>query len=187
MFPGFYINLPLGAVVALFLIVNHVPEIVEKPKLSPSLLRELLPELDLWGFALFAPAAVMFLLAIQMGGSRYAWDSSVIIGLFCGAGATIVIFIYWESRMGDRAMMPGTILRRRIVWASLIQTCFIFGTVSVGSFYLPIYFQGVKGVGPTLSGVYVLPTILSQLVAVVVSGALSEYYSIPTHNLGKGY
>lgn len=187
MFPGFYLNLPLGAVVALFLIVNHVPEVVEKPKLSLSLLRELLPELDLWGFALFAPAAVMFLLAIQMGGSRYAWDSSVIIGLFCGAGAAFVGFIYWESRMGDRAMMPGTILRRRIVWVSLIQTCFIFGTVSVGSFYLPIYFQGVKGVDPTLSGVYVLPTILSQLVAVVVSGALSEYYSVPAQNLGKGY
>lgn len=36
--------------------------------------------------------------------------------------------------------------------------------------YLPIYFQGVRGKSPSISGVYLLPSILGQLFSAVVSG-----------------
>lgn len=49
---------------------------------------------------------------------------------------------------------------------------FLFGTVTVASYYFPIYFQAVKGAGPALSGVYLLPSIFSQLALVVSSGWL---------------
>ena len=42
------------------------------------------------------------------------------------------------------------------------------------SYYLPIYFQGVKGVTPTLSGVYLLPMILAQLFSAIGSGILGK-------------
>ncbi|KAK8137671.1 MFS multidrug transporter [Apiospora sp. TS-2023a] len=153
----FYINLPLGGVTAVFLALTHVPEITAKPPFSLNLLRRLLPELDLPGFALFTPAAVMFLLALQLGGHTYAWGSSTIIGLFCGSFATAAVFVGWEWRMGDRAMLPGGMLKQRVVLMGIVQGAFLMVTTTVGSFYLPIYFQGVKGVGPTLSGVYMLP------------------------------
>ncbi|KAK8017636.1 MFS multidrug transporter, partial [Apiospora rasikravindrae] len=168
----FYINLPLGGVTAVFLALTHVPDITEKPPFTLALLRRLLPELDLLGFVLFAPAAVMFLLALQLGGHMYAWGSSQIIGLFCGAVATGAVFVAWECRMGDRAMLPGSMMKQRVVFMAIVQGLFLMVTTTVGSFYLPIYFQGVKGVGPTLSGVYMLPSILNQLLLVVVSGAL---------------
>ncbi|KAK8067169.1 MFS multidrug transporter [Apiospora hydei] len=168
----FYINLPLGGVTAVFLALTHVPDITEKPPFTLALLRRLLPELDLLGFVLFAPAAVMFLLALQLGGHMYAWGSSQVIGLFCGAVATGAVFVGWEWRMGDRAMLPGSMMKQRVVFMAIIQGLFLMVTTTVGSFYLPIYFQGVKGVGPTLSGLYMLPSILSQLLLVVVSGAL---------------
>ncbi|EFQ95880.1 hypothetical protein PTT_04429 [Pyrenophora teres f. teres 0-1] len=38
--------------------------------------------------------------------------------------------------------------------------------------WLPTYFQAVKGNGPTASGVYVLPSIISQILLVVVTGAV---------------
>ena len=47
------------------------------------------------------------------------------------------------------------------------------------SYYLPIFFQGVKGVTPTLSGVYLLPMILAQLFSAVGSGALGNYTFSP--------
>ncbi|KAK9242014.1 hypothetical protein V1506DRAFT_572943 [Lipomyces tetrasporus] len=40
------------------------------------------------------------------------------------------------------------------------------------SYYLPIYFQAVRGVSPLTSGVYLLPSILSQLLFAVGSGIL---------------
>jgi hypothetical protein len=40
---------------------------------------------------------------------------------------------------------------------------------------LPIYFQAVKGVAPSPSGVFILPGILSQMLMAVVSGVLGEF------------
>lgn len=169
---GFYINLPLGAIAIIFLLVIQVPDLTVKEDFSLSLLRKVMPELDLIGFALFAPAAIMLMLALQFGSdNRYAWNSQVIIGLFCGAGVFAIIFTAWEIRVGDRAMIPPSVVRQRIVWASAGQIICMASSMFVGSSYLPLYFQAVKGVGPTISGVNLLPSILSQLLFVVLSGA----------------
>lgn len=53
---------------------------------------------------------------------------------------------------------------------------FLLGTVFVASYYFPIYFQAVKGDGPTMSGVDLLPSILSQLLLTILTGWLSEFF-----------
>lgn len=170
--PGFFINLPIGALVAILLFLVSIPDLTVKPPFSLALVRKVLPELDLFGFALFAPAAVMFLLAIQFGGDNsHSWGSSTVIGLFCGAGVTAILFILWEIRRGDRAMIPGSIVKQRIVWTSTGFSAFLMAGIFTMSYYLPVYFQAVKGVGPTMSGVYLLPSIIVGLIFVLISGA----------------
>lgn len=168
----FYINLPLGGLAGVFLAFLHVPDQTVKPQVSFKLLGEVLPQLDLVGFAIFAPAAIMFLLALQFGSSEYPWNSSTVIGLFVGAGVAFPIFLYWEYRAGDKAMIPFSMVRRRVVWVSALQFASLMTSVFVGAQFFPIYFQSVKGVGPTLSGVYMLPNILSSVLFVIVSGVL---------------
>jgi hypothetical protein len=132
------------------------------------------PELDLIGFAIFGPASIMFLLALQFGsGNDHAWNSATVIGLFIGAGLMGIIFICWERRIGDRAMLPGSLLKRRIVWVSAIYGLCNTCCMITASNWIPTYFQAVTGDTPTLSGVHVLPSILSQLLCVITSGALS--------------
>ncbi|TQB73264.1 hypothetical protein MPDQ_006009 [Monascus purpureus] len=167
----FYINLPIGAVVGLLLFFVHIPEQLPKPK-GISVVHIILRKLDLVGFVLFAPAAVQFLLALQYGGNKYAWNSSVVIGLFCGAGATFVCFILWEWYKGDDAMIPYSMICRQTVWTSCVVYGFLMATLLVASYYLPIYFQAIKGVNAMLSGVYILPSILSQSALAIISGAL---------------
>ncbi|KAI1390647.1 putative MFS multidrug transporter [Hypoxylon trugodes] len=169
----FYINLPLGGVAGLFLALLHAPDQIKKPQVSFSLLRKVIPQLDLLGFAIFAPCAVMFLLALQFGSSDYPWNSSTVIGLFVGAGVAFPIFLYWEHRQGAEAMIPLSMVRQRYVWVSSIQFASLTTSVFVGGQFFPIYFQSVKGVGPTLSGVYMLPGILSGLLFVLISGSLA--------------
>ncbi|CCF35122.1 major facilitator superfamily transporter [Colletotrichum higginsianum] len=165
----FYINLPIGAVVAVLLFLIHIPSKIT----NPLALSQLPRHLDLPGFALFAPAAIMFLLALQFGGNEHPWDSAVVIGLFVGAGVTAALFLYWERRQGDdKAMIPLGLFRSRIVWASGVVGAFNMSITLVSSYYLPMYFQSVKGATPFQGGVDVLPTILGQLVFAVVSGAL---------------
>lgn len=135
-------------------------------------------ELDLIGFALFGPAAIMLLLALQYGGNQFAWNSSQVIGLFVGSAVTFVVFALWEAHKGDSAMIPGSIMKRRTVWASCITFGFLMSLLYIITYYLPIYFQAVKGVTPTMSGVYLLPTIIAQLFAAGLSGFLGKLFII---------
>ncbi|KAF9880074.1 MFS multidrug transporter [Colletotrichum karsti] len=182
----FYINLPIGGLVAILLALIHVPSKIA----NPLPLRQLPRHLDLPGFALFAPAAVMLLLALQFGGTSHPWDSSVVIGLFVGAGVTALLFLLWERRVGDgRAMVPLGLFRRRVVWTSALVGGVNMSTTLVGSYYLPMYFQSVKGESPFRGGVDYLPTILAQLVSAVVSGALVGRlgYYLPWVFFGAGF
>ena len=131
-----------------------------------------LEKLDVLGFALFAPCAIQFLLALEWGGTRYAWESATIIGLFCGAAGTFCVFLVWEYRRGDSAMIPFSMVRRRIVWCSCSVTFFFMGSMMITSYYMPIYFQAVRNATPTMSGVYILPGILSQILFAIVAGVL---------------
>lgn len=172
---GFYLNLPAGGLAALFLTLIHFPEVVKKEPISLALVRKVAPELDLLGFLLFVPPSIMFILALQFGsGYTYAWGSATVIGLLVGSGVLFVIFIMWELKMGDRAMIPGYLLKKRIVWVS-----YAFGICNaicmlVASNFLPTYFQAVKGEGPSSSGLHVLPSILSQLLFILSTGTLGE-------------
>ncbi|KAH8166051.1 hypothetical protein CIB48_g2228 [Xylaria polymorpha] len=172
----FYINLPIGAIAGGLLALIRCPEQVVKAPFSLALVRRVIPQLDIIGFIFFAPAAILLLLALQFGsGETYAWNSSIIIGLFVGSGVAAILFLYWEWKAGDVAIIPFSMVRNRIVWASALQYVTLISAVFVGTQYFPIYFQAVKGVGPVLSGVYLLPSILSQILFVLFSGALSMW------------
>lgn len=166
----FYINLPIGGLVAAMLVFVHIPD---QPKPPPmSVVRSIHSKLDLIGFALFTPAIIELLLALQWGGNRFAWDSPQVIGLFCGAGGTLIAFLAWDYHKGDAAMVPFSMVRQRSVWTSCLVYGFLMAQLYTSSYYLPVYFQAVKGATPLLSGVYLLPSILSQLFSSIVSGIL---------------
>ncbi|KXJ92627.1 efflux pump protein [Microdochium bolleyi] len=168
----FYINLPLGAVTAISLVFTNIPDQISKEPLSLDLVRRLLPQFDLIGFSLFAPAAVMGLLALQLGSSTYGWGSSPVIGLLCGCAATTAIFLIWEYRMGDEAMMPFAMIRKKAVWTASLNFSLFMSVAVVAGNYMPIYFQSVRGLSPAMSGVYMLVSSASQIMFVLLSGAL---------------
>ncbi|KAL4778866.1 putative MFS transporter [Aspergillus varians] len=171
----FYINLPVGAVVFFILVLFRLPGGITKPR-PLEVLRTAVKALDLAGFVLVAPAVVMLMLALQWGGNQYAWDSSRVIGLFVGFGATFLVFLAWEYTRGDGAMIPFSLLRERIIWSASATMFFFYGVLYCVNYYLPIYFQVVKGDSALMSGVHLLPTIISQLVFAVVSGSLVQRF-----------
>ena len=170
----FYINLPAGAAVAVLLFFTSIPSRHTKTEGGLTIIG-LLRKLDLVGFALFAPATIQCLLALEWGGVSYAWSDAKIIGLFCGSAGTLAVFIAWEYRIGDQAMIPLSMARQRIVWCGCLVVLFFFGAMLNAAYYLPIYFQSVRGATPTLSGVYLLPMIVSQMILAVISGFLGMW------------
>ncbi|CAG7562878.1 unnamed protein product [Fusarium equiseti] len=168
----FYINLPIGAICAVLILLVQVPN--HRAPTDETIMQLLKTKFDFTGLAMFSPSVVMILLALQWGGVEYAWNSATTIGLFCGGGVLFVIFIFWEHRVGADAMIPMPIVRTRQVWTAMLTQLFLFATVMVASFYLPIYFQSAKDASPFTSGVNLLPSILMLIVAAVSSGALVQ-------------
>ncbi|KAI5920338.1 MFS general substrate transporter [Camillea tinctor] len=166
----FYVNLPAGGLAVIAILFLSIPEEANKPK-AWSLIPRLHYHLDLIGFILFAPAVLQLLLALQFGGVTYPWNSSQVIGLFCGTVATSVAWWFWNRHRGDNAMMPHALIRRGDVLASGMYISLLMSAVYGATYFLPIYFQSVKGANPMLSAVYILPMILAQLMTAGASGA----------------
>jgi MFS family permease len=165
----FYMNLPAGGLTMLALLFLNIPEQEAKPKVA-TLLPRLHHYLDIVGFLLFAPAVLMLLLALQFGGQAYPWSSAQVIGLFCGAAATIFIWFFWNRHRGNDAMLPHGLLGRLDVVASGVYIALLTSALYAGVYFLPIYFQGVNGATAMQSAVYLLPTILGQLFAAGAAG-----------------
>lgn len=150
-----------------------IPEQLHKPA-ALTVARSIHRQLDLVGFILFAPAAIQLLLALQYGGNEYPWSSPTIIGLFCGAGCTFIVFLVWEYLKGTDAMIPFKILSNRVVYCSCLNFGFLMSLIICKDYYVPIYFQAVKGASPLFSGLFRLPTMVPQLLAALSVGMLGK-------------
>lgn len=170
---GFYINLPAGVIVFAALLFLNIPDHIAKPHWKV-VLKHPMQEFDLIGFGLFGPAAIMLFLVLDFGGNRFAWNSPEVIGLFCGTGAMLTIWCFWNYRKGVSALIPFQMLGRQVVWSSCATIFIISGMAFVTSYYLPLYFQGVKANTPFQSGYNFLPTILTQTVFTLLSGRLGK-------------
>ena len=176
----FYINLPLGAVtiIALFFFFN-VPETIKTDKAGiPLTLRQKVKKLDLVGCALFIPAIVMLLLALEWGGNKFAWKSATIIGLFIGSVGDFAVFLVWEYFQGDEAMIPFSIFNNRSVVAGCIFAYMNMGSLGLVPYYLPEWFQIVKGASPQHSGVLMLPGVGAQVFSSIICGIVGKLLSL---------
>ena len=156
----FYVNLPIGAV-ALVVIAIVLPSVSNKQHHT----------IDYLGATLLAAFATAVVLATSWGGTTYAWSSPVIIGLF--AGSAVLLFAwYLSARRAPEAVLPLRLFRNPVFVISaaiaLAAGFALFGALS----YLPLFLQVVRGVSPTISGVYLLPMVLGLLITSIGSGQL---------------
>ncbi|KAJ5642942.1 MFS toxin efflux pump [Penicillium longicatenatum] len=178
----FYINLPIGGVsMVVVLLVLRLPSDNTVARLS---IIDRIKDLDLIGASLLIPAIICLILALQWGGNTYSWGSSQIIGLFVGFGLLAIIFagfqIYLDKKdkengkleKSGRATLPPSILKQRTIGSAALFAFFFSGSFFVLVYYIPIYFQSVKGSSAMTSGLQVLPFMLATVVSSVAVGML---------------
>ncbi|KAK4129161.1 MFS general substrate transporter [Parathielavia appendiculata] len=151
----FYINLPISGVgfaVLAFVLKLHNPR-------TP--MREGLAAVDWLGSVAVVAATLMFLLGLELGGVIYPWGSPTVVCLLVFGVVTAVIFIVIEWKVAEFPVVPMYLFSTRSNAASLgigALQGFVFMS---GSYYLPLYFQAVLGATPLMSGVYILPWVVS--------------------------
>ncbi|KAM0713932.1 hypothetical protein Q7P37_010895 [Cladosporium fusiforme] len=167
----FYINLPCGFITAVYL-VFFLPSFEAEGQMLSLPLKGKLKELDLYGLLLFLPSLISLLLALQWGGTTYAWGSARIIVLFIVAGLCCIAFVAVEIRQGDRATIPPSMMAHRTLWACTLFVFFLGGSFMIITYYIPIWFQAIKGTSAIGSGIDSLPRILAAVVFSLASGGL---------------
>lgn len=103
--------------------------------------REKFKQIDLVGAFVLMGAIVCLLLALQWGGTTYAWSDSKIWGCFLGFGLILILFVVIQFRLGDRATLPPRIFGNRNIAALALFSAFlamgIYTWVSLKAMFIP--------------------------------------------------
>ena len=136
--------------------------------------------IDILGCVLFAGALTSSLMVLSFGGALYAWSSRVIIGLFCCTCALWLLFIVQQATTTltkkRTRILPIHILKSLEMWLLIIQIGCSIGVLFITIFYIPLYFQFVRGESAIRSGVHLLPYLFTTVVAMLISGRLIMSY-----------
>jgi EmrB/QacA subfamily drug resistance transporter len=156
----FYVNLPLG-IIALVVLAATLP--AQSQRRSHAI--------DYVGAGLLAVVLSAMTLVADTGGTAFPWSSGLVLGLIAITVVALIGFIFAERRAKEPVLPPHLFGQRTFTLTSLIGLIVgfaLFGSVT----YLPVYLQLVKGVGPTESGLQMLPMMGGMLVTSIVSGQL---------------
>ena len=181
----FYINLPIGGLSALIILFYFQAPKAATP--AQASWQEKIIQMDPIGTVFIMGGVISYILALQYGGTTYPWKSSMVIGLLVGFVLIFAAFGVWEWFMGDRAMISRRLMKSRNVF---VPSMFIFlfsGAYFVVVYYLPIYFQSIDGVDPTMSGVHNLPLIISVTLGIIASGVFITHdgHAAPLWSLAR--
>lgn len=134
--------------------------------------KEKLDQFDLYGTLVFLPMIVCLLLALQWGGSKYPWSDGRIIGLFVAFGVLVIIFISIQFWKQDHGTVPPRVVKYRTVWSAAWFGASLGAAFFVFVYYLPIWFQAIKGASATKSGIMNIPMILGLVIVSIISGGV---------------
>jgi MFS family permease len=164
----FYINVPIGAVT--ILVIALFFKAPDRKALASLTWSERANQLDLFGTAFFMPGVICLLLALQWGGSKYEWANWRVIILFVFFGVLIIIFIVIQYFKGDHATIPFRIIKKRSVWAACTYSFFLGASFFVVIYFIPIWFQAVRGTSAVESGIRSLPLVLGLVIISIIGG-----------------
>jgi EmrB/QacA subfamily drug resistance transporter len=156
----FYINIPIGAI-ALFVVASQVPGHLSK----------IHHQIDYLGVLVLSAAATALILLTSLGGTTYPWASAPIYILGVAGALLIVVFVFVERRAPE-PVLPLHLFKTRVFTMTSIVG-FIVGFAMFGAItYLPAFFQVVRGISPTISGLYLLPLMVGLLTMSISSGQI---------------
>lgn len=167
----FWINVPIGgvAIAGLLLLLPAKPP--PKKHVVQSFMQRV-KQFDPVGTALLLPGLVLLVLALQWGGDGSAWGSTrVVVTLVLGL-LLLVAFGASQSWSGDNGTVPPRILRQRSIAAAAVVSLGFGSALVILTFYLPIWYQAIKGESAVSAGIRLLPYFLGTTVFAIGSGIL---------------
>ena len=157
----FWINLPLGAA-ALIMTDRALRRLPRNDRPH---------RLDFVGAALMVGAALVLLLALNWGGSRYAWTSPPLLALF---GGSVVLWLAFALRLisAPEPFIPLTMLREPVVFGIVVAGFFSIGTIIGLSIFIPLHIELVLGYSASAAGLVLIAFMSGATLGSMAAGRL---------------
>jgi EmrB/QacA subfamily drug resistance transporter len=155
----FWINVPLGfaALAMSYSRLKRLPR-HDRPH-----------KLDIIGAVLMMAAAVLMLLALTWGGTRYPWASTPILSLVTGSAVLWALFA-WRLATAPEPFLPLAVLANPVVrYGSAAATC-AMGTLIGLTIFVPLYFEAVLRLLADQSGLALIPLMGATVIASTLTG-----------------
>jgi EmrB/QacA subfamily drug resistance transporter len=156
----FYVNIPIG-IVALIVIQRLLPTVK-----TPSATRNF----DLIGGAIFT-VAMVFLLVGLTNKQFNEWTDPSVGGFILVGLIGSLLFIFAEARAKE-PIVPLDLWKGRTYAATMVSVFFAAFAFFGAILFVPRWFQVVKDLSPTDSGLALLPLMAGLIVSSVVSGLI---------------
>ena len=171
----FYLNLPVGglALVCLVLFLKDTPPSGAEKK--PLTWKQMLDKMDLVSNLFLVGSLTSLFIALSWAGAEYAWSSATIIGLLVTFAVCLCIFAFAQYKKGDDATLPPRIMKQRSVMAGALFSLCLNGALGVLEYYIPIYFQVVRGWTPGKAGYMMLPITVGFNISLLIQGFCTSW------------
>ncbi|KAJ5908934.1 hypothetical protein N7495_001616 [Penicillium taxi] len=181
----FWLNVPIGGftLAILIFVFKQPPDQKGKDESSMSKIKKL----NIPSLLIFTGSIVCLLLALQWGGTTYPWNSGKVIAPLVVAGVSFAAFLAYESFREGEAMIPRSIIFNRTAGLCMLYAFCSSAAFNIIDYYLPIWFQAIKGATAVQSGEMLLPSIIGLSVVAISSGFILSFigYYTPLMLLGS--
>ncbi|EFE43625.1 hypothetical protein TRV_01586 [Trichophyton verrucosum HKI 0517] len=160
----FYLNIPICTLTLVILLLFMK---VKTTKLADSGLGQI----DILGNLIFIPSMISLLLGLVTGGIEHPWSSwRIVLPLVLGIAGWICFHL--QQNFSSHPSVPPRLFSNRTSAAAYLLTFLSSVLVQTISYFLPVYFQAVRGTTTLRSGIDFLPFAISTLGSAVISGIL---------------
>ncbi|OTB04078.1 hypothetical protein M426DRAFT_321171 [Hypoxylon sp. CI-4A] len=163
----FYLNLITGGLALVYLILFLHLEHEPKPW------KVALARIDYVGTCIFVGSVTAIILGLVMGGVIFPWKSAnIITPIVIGIVGWIVFHVYESTGFCKDPLIPNRLFSNRTSIAGFLMAfdgaLLLYWVI----WFLPIYFQGVLGASPLISGVNQLPLNMFLVPSGIVAGGM---------------
>lgn len=176
----FYIKIP-GAFIVLTVIafLFNTPEGARDSTTNVGWTSQI-TDLDIEGNVAMTASLTCLLLALNLGGTTMAWSDPRIISLICIFGILFVSFVAIQMWKQEKATILPRLIGRRSILGALWFSFTLGSSFQIVNYYLPFWFQTVKGASALKSGVMYFPMVISIVASSILCGFADPFASSNT-------
>ena len=155
----FWINLPLSAAALALLL----------PKMKNIPVYHRRRRVDWLGGLLLMASAVVFMLVLTWGGTRYAWLSPTIMAMI-GASVALVFAFVWHARNAEEPFLPLPLLGGTVVPYAMVAGGCALGVIVGLRVSLPLYYDVVYQLTASEAGLALIPLAAISTCGAAIAG-----------------